>query len=600
MSNPPNKPKNPTASGARAAVTLDGVRVGTFDTIDSNTFPDYGPVAVVRPPKDPHGLLARFDPDQLDIDANGNFKMKLGRSKDKTGKTWVTVSTAQPQTQVFTPQAVPILDDFPPAKATPKSAYPEPVWDSISKPEAYLTTKTPWLTIPLATMAQNGLFDAEKWAKVEDTVRLVESAGGMLCGGWFAALAYGSMPADFDFYFRDGKSYKQAVEMVAKLANQQVAGLDRSVAAIITGKTRAKVGLSYGNDGQPSAASGGASAFDKANMFVEFTLDGLKIQLIKSFFEPNIEGHLDKFDLTIAQFGLQGECVVCSPQALADLKAKQIRLHATHDDPAFGIKRIFKYQSRGYELATVKKEVHSVKKVFANPFSPASVEIDEPVVDLIPTNALEICLAKITERAKAEEAKRQEVIMLGVSKKIREEEQVKAAQAINDHYGKLLAEKAAAGHRPAQHNPIYSKMRETKKKDWQHDTLVKLRALNEALKAGGYSVDPIKLDQGCSLDIKTLNSPMEFHVVGDIYQGALIPAGDFGQSIGATHVPAHIQNPVHFSEKTFKSAQIAMDSTMETARGAELDRIGRSLGVYRRGRTDEEYRKAIENGKIQF
>ncbi len=253
-----------------------------------------------------------------------------------------------------------------------------PVWNARNRPDAY--GKTPgvnWAEIPLATMAQNGLFDMEKWLVVEDTLRLVESAGGMLCGGWFGELAAGRMPKDYDFYFKDGKSFKRGVEMVARLSGQKLPdlSLDADLDAMarrtifssmnppppVQPANTAKIGSSktYNKTNgttpvveppeTPDPHAG--TVYAKGNMFIEFVLDGLKIQLIKSFFEPTIEGHLNKFDLTICQFGLRGDCVVTTVQALTDLKDRKLRLHARHDLPEATIKRLFKYQARGYNLA---------------------------------------------------------------------------------------------------------------------------------------------------------------------------------------------------------------------------------------------------------
>lgn len=82
--------------------------------------------------------------------------------------------------------------------------------------------------------------------------------------------------------------------------------------------------------------------------FFDKTID---VQFINMNFHPNLESLLDSFDLSVCQFGYDGESLRFGTKSLEDLAAKRIRLHSLRL-PKTMLKHLHKYLSNGFTISS--------------------------------------------------------------------------------------------------------------------------------------------------------------------------------------------------------------------------------------------------------
>ncbi len=78
-----------------------------------------------------------------------------------------------------------------------------------------------------------------------------------------------------------------------------------------------------------------------------FDFDGFEIQCIHHEFCSTLIKTLDRFDMTICQFGYDGTSLVWSEEAAEDARDMKFRFLNT-TDPIYNLNRAFKYASEGY------------------------------------------------------------------------------------------------------------------------------------------------------------------------------------------------------------------------------------------------------------
>lgn len=89
------------------------------------------------------------------------------------------------------------------------------------------------------------------------------------------------------------------------------------------------------------AVEDGVNIFNRA-----FTLEGYKIQAIHHEFRNTLIQTMDRFDMTICQFGFDGTHFVWSSKAAQDVKNKEFHFLDT-TDPVYNLNRAFKYAREG-------------------------------------------------------------------------------------------------------------------------------------------------------------------------------------------------------------------------------------------------------------
>jgi hypothetical protein len=93
----------------------------------------------------------------------------------------------------------------------------------------------------------------------------------------------------------------------------------------------------------------------------QYLLNGYVIQCVHHEFRSTLIQTMDRFDMTICQYGFDGTNLWWSAQAFEDVKDKVIRFLDT-TDPVYNINRAFKYATEGFKPADgeVKKVLNRV------------------------------------------------------------------------------------------------------------------------------------------------------------------------------------------------------------------------------------------------
>jgi hypothetical protein len=102
----------------------------------------------------------------------------------------------------------------------------------------------------------------------------------------------------------------------------------------------------------------------QSNIFNKtYTLNGNTIQCIHHEFRNTLIQTMDRFDITICQFGFDGTHLVWSDEASEDVREGKLRFLST-TDPIYNINRAFKYASQGFvpRDGEVKKVLSRVAK----------------------------------------------------------------------------------------------------------------------------------------------------------------------------------------------------------------------------------------------
>lgn len=200
--------------------------------------------------------------------------------------------------------------------------------------------------------------DRHVWDRYRPIFETILKWGGWIAGGSLERLLRGEAPNDLDVYF---SSFDQLVSSLELLDEK----------AIIE-EFSFKTGLDYGEadldlQSHVSLEDVIKSLKIKECRFVEFKVQGVKVQFIKTYFGETLEDILDKFDLSVCLFGYSAETkkLTFSPKSLTDLEELKMDIHRLHY-PVGTMRRILKYSERGYRIRP-QAMIDMMKDVMSNP-----------------------------------------------------------------------------------------------------------------------------------------------------------------------------------------------------------------------------------------
>lgn len=217
-----------------------------------------------------------------------------------------------------------------------------PFYNYANIPEYFKATQTKYEVIPYSSFPVKSALLDEVVANIPD--------GCCVAGGFLVSLLSGenNYKGDIDFFFNSSKSFEAMVSMLKKPTAQAFKNY-----STCGHNNKPRVMPQYEQSKEYRLFN--YEPIEKINNKTIET-NRLKLQLIKLWWFASPINVIDSFDIVAAQIATDGKFFYFNPQALEDIKNKEIHFHTKKQPALHAMRRILKYVNKGF---TIKEEEYS-------------------------------------------------------------------------------------------------------------------------------------------------------------------------------------------------------------------------------------------------